>query len=217
MDREEGWSEKSEIMGRFIRLPPAVGYDAAKFNEVSMEWMPEFDIQPTSLSLTMPRVPTLGTTERRCICGCKTTSIKTMNKHMKQHSQRLNIKTMRLASLTAIFRRKKPAPRAAEVTPISRTSVDDVAQSQDIEMGDLEVIPHETASAYDGDETDDSSDKEHNDRNGDEEPMVVSDSEDEFESEREDVDPVGNECGADRGILEFELKAAEAGKVPCCI
>ena len=62
--------------------------------------------------LTMAHAPPPSkATGWQCICGCKMTNVRTMNKHMKKHAQQLNIKTTHLASLTAVFHPKKqPRP-----------------------------------------------------------------------------------------------------------
>ena len=94
--------------------------------------------------------------------------------------------------------------------------VDDMVDppKQDIRMGGLETTPRETVFPYDGNNTDDGSDKGGDDRSGNEGPVMDSDSEDEFESDEEGVD-VRGEREADQRVLDFELKAAEAGNVPC--
>ena len=130
-----------------------------------------------------------------------------MNKHMKAHSQRLNIKTTRLASLTAIFRRKKKVPRVAEVVP----SVPGMrADSPNNRVHN--TTPHELTFLHDDDEmdVDGNGGSECRSENENEGPLVDLDSEDEFESDEEGVDG-GDGCGPGQGMLDFELKAAEAG------
>ena len=136
-----------------------------------------------------------------------------MNKHMKQHSQRLNIKTTRLASLTAIFHRKKKVPRGAEPTPsTSRMNVD--SPEEDNRMDD--ITPHESTLLLNGNETDIDDDEGGEDGSENEGPPVDSDSEDEFESDEEAVGGGGG-CQPGHGILDFELKAAETGGILYCV
>ena len=141
----------------------------------------------------MACAPIPGAVEWQCICGCKTTSMKTMNKHMKQHSRQLNIKIMQLTSLTAVFHQKKRVPHTGEETHISTMDVDDPMHppEQGSQAGGLGTIPHEPTSLYDGDETDDGYDTDYggddNGGSGNGGIFVDSDSEDEFESDEEDV------------------------------
>ena len=94
------------------------GDEDAKFDGENTGRILEFVIHLLPLP-SMVRAPIPGAAkQRRCICGCNTTSIKTMNKHMKEHSRRLNIKTTRLASMTAVFHSRKRGPPAAAVVLI---------------------------------------------------------------------------------------------------
>ena len=134
---------------------------------------------------------------------------------MKEHSQLLNIKTTRLASLTAVFRSKKRPPPVADDTPMPAMNVDDIAHTpeRDVQMDDLEAISHGLTSLDNDDEMDEGSgDDTDGRRSEDEAPVVDSDSEDEFEIDEEDEDG-GVGCGANQKMLDFELKAAEAGSV----
>lgn len=163
----------------------------------------------------MVRAPIPGATKRRCTCGCNTTSIKTMNKHMKEHSQLLNIKTMQLASMTAVFRSKKRAPPTTDEAPTTTMDMDEVAHppEQDSQVGGSEVIPQELAVSN-GNKTDSASSSNGNNETG--RSLVDSDSGDEFESEEESADRM-DEDREDWGTLEFELQAAKAGNVVHCI
>ena len=134
-----------------------------------------------------------------------------MNKHMKKHSQRLNIKTTQLASLTAIFHSKKRRPPAADDPHLSAMDVDKEGSlpRPDSQIGGSEAIPKELTTQFDGSETDNS---DGSDGDGTNRGLLVdSDSGDEFESD-EDSEV---EAGIDRGPLEFELRAVEAGSVLC--
>lgn len=73
-----------------------------------------------------------------------------------------------------------------------------------------EVITREPAAPHDGNETDETGGSDSDNRM--EGSLVDSDSGDEFESEEESVDGI-DEAKEDRGTLEFELRAAEAGSV----
>jgi hypothetical protein len=136
-----------------------------------------------------------------------------MNKHMKKHSQRLNIKTTHLASLTAVFHPKKQRQPAAENPHLSAMDVDEAGPppEPDSQAGGSETIPEESTSQFDGNETD-SGDGSNSD-GADEGILVDSDSADEFESDEEDIGGCGD--GVGKGQLEFELRAAEAGSVLC--
>jgi hypothetical protein len=175
----------------------------------------EFDILPSLLSFNMARAPAPSGVTRRCICGCATTNIRTMNKHMKKHSQRLNIKTTQLASLTAVFRSKKRSPPVIDDPSLSAMEVDEDQSlpEPDGQAGDSGVIPEGPALQFAGNETDDGESDGSNDTN--EGPLIDSDSGDEFESDWEDVDESqGDRPQNHRGPLEFELRAAEAGNIP---
>ena len=136
---------------------------------------------------------------------------------MKKHSQGLNIKTTRLASLTAIFRPKKQPPPVANGAPMPAMDMDDTQHTpeRDTQMDDLEAISHGLLSLYDDNEIDEDWDGNANGcRSEDEVPVVDSDSEDEFESD-EECGGGGVGCGMSQRTLDFELKAAEAGSVLC--
>ena len=128
---------------------------------------------------------------------------------MKEHSQRFNIKTTRLASLTAIFHQKKRIPHTGEAIPTtSRMDVDPPEQENH-----EETALHEPTLLRDDNEAEEGSDDGGDGGSEDEGPRVDSDSEDEFESDEEGPGG-GDGCGWERGILDFELEAAEAGSVP---
>ena len=136
-----------------------------------------------------------------------------MKRHVKEHSQRVNIKTTRLASLTAVFRPKKRAFPTTGTVPTTSVDIDGMVcppgEGQDTQVEDLEVTAQESPLPSDGDETD------NNGSDGDrraEESYTYSDSEDDFESDEGGVDEMDG-VEIDRGILEFELRAAEAGNV----
>ena len=139
-----------------------------------------------------------------------------MNKHMKEHSHRLNIKTTRLASMTAVFHSKKWAPPVADKTPTTVMDVDEVAYppKQDNQVGGPEAIPRESAAFRDNNETDDAGSSDSGNRMGG--SFADSDSGDEFESKEESINGM-DEAEEGRGMLEFELGAAEAGSILCCI
>lgn len=134
---------------------------------------------------------------------------------MKKHSQRLNIKTTRLASLTAVFHSKRRRPPATDNPHLSAMDVDEEGPLQAEPGGQvdgLETIPEESATQPDSSETDNN-----NGGNSDgtsEGLLMDSDSGDEFESDEENIG--GCRDGAEKGQgLEFELRAAEAGSVLC--
>lgn len=179
----------------------------------------------------MVRTP-IPATKRRCTCGCNTTSTKTMNTHMRQHSRRLNIKTTRLASLTAVFRPKKRAPSTVDANITTAMDVDEslYPPGQDDVARGSEGIPQGTAISSGGNEMDDDSSEgdetgddgvdgdEADDDGSDDSDMSVEgvladvDSEDEFESDEESVSGI-EEAEVGQAPLEFELRAAEAGSV----
>lgn len=133
---------------------------------------------------------------------------------MKKHSQRLNIKTTQLASLTAVFHSKKPRPPAAGDSHLSAMDVDEEGRLPEPgnQVGGSNAIPEESASQLNGSETDDGDSSDSDCMNDG--LLVDSDTEDEFESDDENV--VGDHrggVGMGRGPLEFELRAAEAGSV----
>jgi len=166
--------------------------------------------------LLMARAPPPSrVTERRCICGCKTTNTRTMNKHMKTHSQRLNIKTTQLASLTAVFHSKKRRTPTADNSHLSAMDVDEEGHlpELDTQIGGLEAISEGPALQSDGSEIDDGDSSDGGCT--DEGLLVDSDSEDEFESDGENAGGHGDGVGKGRGPLEFELRAAEAGSFLC--
>ena len=165
---------------------------------------------------SMVRAPIPGAAkQRRCTCGCNTTSIKTMNKHMNEHSRRLNIKTTQLASMTAVFHSKKRGPPAADKAPATKTDVDGAVPppEPDSQVHDPEATTREPAAPHNGNETDEAGSSDNDNRM--EGPLVDSDSGDEFESEVESVDGM-DEAKEDRRTLDFELRAAEAGSVLHC-
>ena len=132
---------------------------------------------------------------------------------MKKHSQRLNIKTTQLASLTAIFHSKNQRPPATGASHLPAMDADEAGYlpGPDTRIGGSEAIPEEPASQFDGSETNDGDDS---DGNGTDEGLLASsDSEDEFESDDENIGSHGDGAGNGRGPLEFELRAAEAGSV----
>ena len=133
-----------------------------------------------------------------------------MNKHMKEHSRRLNIKTTKLASLTAIFRSKKRTPPATDVPDLSAMDVDEESHPTENQEGGPGAAVEGPTLQCDGNETEDSGSC---DSDGASNGMWVdSDSEDEFEDE-EGVSDQEDGVGEGQGVLEFELKAAEAGDV----
>ena len=131
---------------------------------------------------------------------------------MKKHSQQLNIKTTQLASWTAVFHSKKQRP-AAEVSHLSAMDVD--KPEPDAQVGGLEAIPEGPTLQFDGGETDDDDDSDNGDGDGTGEGLLVdSDSEDEFESDDdENIGGHGGQAENGRRLLDFELRAAEAGSV----
>ena len=191
------------------------GDEDAKFDGENTGHILEFVIHllpPPS----MVRAPIPGAAkQRQCICGCNTTSVKTMNKHMKEHSRHLNIKTTWLASMTAVFHSRKQGPPAADKAPATEMDVDEVVlpPEPDSQVCGSEAITQEPAAPHDGNETDETGGSDSDNRM--EGSLVDSDSGDEFESEEESVDGI-DEAKEDRGTLEFELRAAEAGSVLHC-
>ena len=136
-----------------------------------------------------------------------------MKRHVKEHSHRVNIKTTRLASLTAIFRPKKRAYPTTDKAPATSMDTDGMTyppnEAPDVQVEDPEVIARESALLSDGDEMGDASSDDDERVEG---LYTYSDSEDDFESNDGDVDET-DEVEVDRGILEFESRAAEAGNV----
>jgi hypothetical protein len=136
-----------------------------------------------------------------------------MNKHMKEHSRKLNIKTTKLASLTAIFRPKKRVPLTPDDPRLPAMDIDASEEnpSADNQEGGSGGASGACALQCDGNETENDDGDE---SDGASEGMLVnSDSEDEFEDEESVGDPEDG-VGRGPGVLEFELKAAEAGDVP---
>lgn len=86
-------------------------------------------------------------------------------------------------------------------------------EDQGVQVGDLEVIAQESALPSDDDETDNTGSDDDERVEG---SYTYSDSGDDFESDDEDIDKM-DEVEVDRGILEFELRAAEAGNVSHCV
>jgi hypothetical protein len=135
---------------------------------------------------------------------------------MKNHSQRLNIKTTRLASLTAVFHSKNQRPPAADTSRLPAMDIDGEGYppEPDTQVGGSEAIPEGPTSRSDGSEIDDGDDGDDSDGDGTDEGLLVdSDSGDEFESDDENIGSHGDGVGSGRGPLEFELRAAEAGSV----
>jgi len=135
---------------------------------------------------------------------------------MKKHSQRLNIKTTQLASLTAVFHSKKRRPPTIDNSHLPAMDVDEEGSppEPDTQVGGSEAVPEGSIPQSDGSETDDDCDD--SDGDGTSEGLLVdSDSEDEFESDDENVGGRGDGVGSGRGPLEFELRAAEAGIFLC--
>ena len=134
-----------------------------------------------------------------------------MNKHMKHHAQRLNIKTTHLASLTAVFHSKKrpqPPITGHSHPPVVGTDEGDRLDGPDSRVGGS--VPEELALQLNGSGTDDDG------RNDSDETSkgVLGDSDsDEFESDGEGVSCGGTEKG--QRLLDFELRAAGAGNVHC--
>ena len=144
-----------------------------------------------------------------------------MNKHLKEHSQRLNIKTTQLASLTAVFHSKKQRRPAVDNPYLSAMDIDKEGPlpEPNSQVGGLEAIPGEPTTQGDGSKTDNDNDSDDNNgSNSDgasEELLTDLDSGDEFESDEEDISGCRDGTGKGQGLLEFELRAAEAGSVPC--
>lgn len=155
--------------------------------------------------------PPTGGIERRCVCGCRTKNVRTMNKHMKQHSQRLNIKTMKLASLTAIFRSKKKRtpPTSRKTNPPAMDLDEEEHLPGGGQENNSEAVFEGLTLQSDGNETDDQGS---DDDDGTSEGMLVdSESEDEFESGEEWTESREGEVETNQRLLEFEVRAAEAG------
>jgi hypothetical protein len=110
-----------------------------------------------------------------------------MNKHMKEHSRRLNIKTTQLASLTAVFRLKKRKPPIVDDPRPPAMDVDEEGHPPpDSQVGGSGITPERPTLQVDGNETDDDSG---GNTDGTSEGMLMDlDSTDEFESDEEDVD-----------------------------
>ena len=147
--------------------------------------------------------PPSKATGRKCTCGCKTTSVTTMNRHMRQHAQRLNIKTTHLASLTAVFHPRPPAANRSHLPAMDMNQDDDLTGSGG-QVGGLGGVPGVSTSWLNDSEADDSDSDEVS------EGMMVDFDSDEFEG---DEDAGCCETGEGRGPLEFELRAAKAGNV----
>jgi hypothetical protein len=148
------------------------------------------------------------------------TNTRTMNKHMKKHSQRLNIKTTRLVSLTAVFHSKNQRPPTVDASRLPAMDLDGEGYppEPDTQVGGSEAIPEGPTSQSDSSETNDGDDGDDGDGDGDgggtDEGLLVDlDSGDEFESDDENISSHGDGVGNGRGPLEFELRAAEAGSV----
>ena len=152
-----------------------------------------------------------GVTEHHCVCGCRTKNVRTMNKHLKLHSQRLNIKTTQLASLTAVFHPKKRPLHGADGSHLPAMDANNNAEL-DGQTDGSGVVPEGPTLEYDDHETDDGGDNSDGVSKG---MLVGSDSEDEFESDGEGV--AVQEDGAEKGrrVLDFELDAARSGNALC--
>ena len=150
--------------------------------------------------------PPSGVAGRQCVCGCKTANIRTMNKHMKKHAQRLNIKTTHLASLTAVFHPKKQL--RPSTTNAMDTSQDNCLAGPSGQADGTGVVPEVPAPQFNYCGTDDSDESDDSGlgANG---TLPDSDS-DEFESNE---DPGQCKAGEGRGPLEFELRTAKAGDI----
>ena len=128
---------------------------------------------------------------------------------MKQHSRRLNIKTTKLASLTAIFRSKKKPPTESDGALLPAMDIDGEEHPPSNQGGDPEATPEGPIQQRNGSETAESG----NESDGASEGMLAdSDSDDEFESDTEGVDGRGDAVAT--RSLEFEVRAAIAGNVP---
>lgn len=133
-----------------------------------------------------------------------------MNRHMKQHSQRLNIKTTHLASLTAVFHsKKKPRPPTTNHSrpPVTDTGPGDHLAGPSGQVNGPGIIPEVPIPQPEDDGRTDESDESDSDQMS--EGMLVDLDSDEFESDED----VGREMGEGRGPLEFELRASNAGNV----
>ena len=141
-----------------------------------------------------------------------------MNKHMKRHSQQLNIKTTRLASLTSVFRPKKQQLPTTDRTssPAMDVHEEGCLPEQGSQVGSSETAPHEPTLRHDESGTEDdngSNGNDGSDNDGSEGLWVDSDSEDEFESDEESSSGQAAGSGVHQRILEFDLRAAEAGDI----
>lgn len=124
---------------------------------------------------------------------------------MRLHSQRLNIKTTQLASLTAVFRSKKqPRLPATDRMDIDQ---DDYLAGPSGQANGSDIAPEVPTSRLDDSESDRSC---RSDGNETSEGMLGDSDSDEFESEQ---DVSRCEMGEGRGPLEFELRAAKAGNI----
>jgi hypothetical protein len=117
-----------------------------------------------------------------------------MNKHMKEHSRQLNIKTTQLASLTAVFCLKKRKPPVADDPRPLEMDVDEEGHPPpDSQVGGSGITPERPTPQVDGNETDDDSGSN---TDGMSEGMLMDlDSTDEFESDEEDVKNCGDRAG----------------------
>ena len=134
-----------------------------------------------------------------------------MNKHMREHSRRLSIKTTRLASLTAVFclKRQPRLPTTGRShPPTTEANEADDCKRPDSPVGGSEVIPEEQTLQPNDSGADDSNGSDGGEVN---EEMFLDLDSDEFKSDEEDIGC--DATGDGRGLLEFELRAAEAGKV----
>ena len=136
-----------------------------------------------------------------------------MNKRMRDHSRRLSIKTTRLASLTAVFRSKRqprPPTTGCSHPPTTEADAADDRDIADSTVGGSEVDLGEQTLQPDDSGADDSNGSDGSEVN---EGVLMDSDSDEFESDEEGIGR--NVTGEGRGLLEFKLQAAEAGKI-CC-
>ena len=110
-----------------------------------------------------------------------------MNKHMQEHSQRLSIKTTRLASLTAVFRLKgqlRLTTTGRSHPPTMEADEAGNCNRPDSPVGGSEVIPEEQTLQPDDSGADDSNGSDGSEAN---EGMFLDSDLDEFESNEEGI------------------------------
>ena len=159
------------------------------------------------LAMARPPPPS-GVARWRCICGCKTANVRTMNRHMKKHTQWLNIKTTHLMSLTAVFHTKERPRAGCSHPPAAGSTESNHLAPPSGEVDGLGVTPEELALQPNDSGMDDGSgsdDNESSDR------IPANSDSDEFKSD----DDLGH-CEMEEGqrSLEFELWVAKAGNTP---